>query len=347
MPETGETTRRESLQNLRRPVNGGRPTWVRSLAQAVRDPDVLVERLALPDAFRGLARQAASQFRLVVPESFLRRMQPGNPEDPLLRQVLPLEEELDGAGELPTDAVGDTAARQAPGLLQKYQGRALLIAARQCAVNCRYCFRRHYPYGEAPLAIDDWMPALETLAADASIHEVILSGGDPLVHSDGRLAALIERLESIPHLRRLRIHSRLPIVLPDRVDESLLSLLRGTRLTPWMVVHANHPAELVDDCAEALRRLVGSGIPTLNQSVLLKGVNDDADVLTALCERLVDLGVMPYYLHQLDPVRGVMHFQVDAEAGRRLIDSLRLRLPGYAVPQYVQELAGEPFKVPL
>ena len=229
-----------------------------------------------------------------------------------------------------------------------FRSRALLIATGSCAVHCRYCFRRHYPYGEEPRRLEDWEPALDVLAGDRSLREVILSGGDPLMLTDARLEQLIARIADIPHVRRLRIHSRLPIVLPDRITGRLIELLRRSpSLTTIMVVHANHPAEIVADCAEALRLLVTSGIPTLNQTVLLRGINDDADILTGLSERLVDLGVMPYYLHQLDRVQGTAHFEVPDERAVKLIDTLRSRLPGYAVPRLVREVPGAISKQPL
>lgn len=321
--------------------------WRRSLAAAIRDPDLLITRLSLPDHLRPLARAAAELFPVVVPESYLARMTPGDPADPLLRQVLPLGAELESPPGFTADPVGDAAAMRAPGLLHKYQGRALLIAARECAVHCRYCFRRHFPYEESPVDVTDWEAALEILRAEESIHEVILSGGDPLVLTDRRLQQLIDKLESIPHLRRLRIHTRLPIVLPDRVDAGLLELLLATRLTPIMVVHANHPREIAGDCADALRTLVRSGVITLNQSVLLRGVNDDAEALAELSERLVDLGVIPYYLHQLDRVAGAAHYEVPDAIARELIAALRERLPGYAVPKLVRELPGELAKRPV
>ncbi len=283
----------------------------------------------------------------MVPQSYLNRMRPGDPDDPLLRQVLPLSDELLEVGGFVEDAVGDHEARAVPGLLQKYAGRVLLVTTGACAVHCRYCFRRHYPYGDEPRRLDDWEPALEAIAADETVREVLLSGGDPLMLTDRRLGELIARLEAIPHLRRLRLHSRLPIVLPDRVTSELMKLLTGSRLTPIMVVHANHPNEVVDDCAEALRTLVRSGITTLNQAVLLRGVNDSAETLAELCERLIDVGVIPYYLHQLDRVRGTAHFEVAESRGREIIAELRQRLPGYAVPEYVREEAGWPYKRPL
>jgi len=328
-------------------TDGGGSTWRRSLAAAIREPDALLDRLRLPESFREPARRAAASFPVVVPESYLARMRPGDPDDPLLLQVLPLGAELLPQPGFDADPVGDSAALQAPGLLHKYAGRALLIAARECAIHCRYCFRRHYPYDETPVDRADWEPALAHLAGDPTIHELILSGGDPLVLSDRRLAELIDAAAQIPHLRRLRIHSRLPIVLPDRVDAGLLRLLTRTGQRIVMVVHANHPAELVGDCAAAVARLVTAGIPTLNQTVLLRRVNDDVDVLAELSERLVDLGVMPYYLHQLDRVAGAAQFEAAEDDGLRLIAALQARLPGYAVPRYVREVAGAASKLPV
>ena len=321
--------------------------WHQSLAAAIRDPDELIDALILPETCREPARRAAELFPLVVPRSFLLRMQPGNPDDPLLKQVLPLDAEFDEVSGFLPDALDESDFRPAPGLLQKYAGRALLIATGVCAVHCRYCFRRHYPYENEPRRLSDWEPALAEISADTSLREILLSGGDPLMLTDQRLRSLIERLGNIAHLRRLRIHTRLPIVLPDRISESFLELLHSTRLTPIVVVHANHPGEVVADCADALRRLVRSGVTVLNQAVLLRGVNDDADTQAELCERLIDLGVIPYYLHQLDRVAGTAHFEVPEEKGRAIIAELRRRLPGYAVPQFVREVPGREFKVPL
>ena len=321
--------------------------WRRSLANAVRDPDELIDLLDLPETCRLPARQAAGLFPLIVPRSYLARMQPADPQDPLLRQVLPLEREGDHRPGFITDAVGDGQSRREPGLLQKYQGRALMVATGACAIHCRYCFRRHYPYGDEPRRIDDWEPAFRALAADSSLREIILSGGDPFILADARLEVLFHRLAGIEHLSRLRIHTRLPIVLPDRITDELIRLLTTYRLRPIVVVHANHPHEIAGECAEALRRLVGSGMTVLNQSVLLRGINDSADALAALSERLIDLGVVPYYLHQLDRVAGTAHFEVPVEQGRLLIEELRRRLPGYAVPSYVREVPGEPHKIPL
>jgi EF-P beta-lysylation protein EpmB len=322
--------------------NGRGSDWHHSLTNAVRDVDALFGRLALPEDLRETAHRAATRFPLMVTESFLRRITPGDPHDPLLQQVLPLDAEFDEVDGFTVDAVGDEAARRAPGLLHKYAGRALLIATGSCAVHCRYCFRRHYPYGDEPRRLDEWDAALDVINADESLSEVILSGGDPLMLTDTRLEQLVSRIANVPHVRRLRIHSRLPVVLPNRVTDRLIDLLTDhDSLTPIMVVHANHPAEVVDDCADALRLLVTSGITTLNQAVLLRGVNDDADALTQLSERLINRGVMPYYMHQLDRVQGTAHFEVSDERAIALIQELRSRLPGYAIPRLVREVPGE------
>src|SRR5690606_13898614 len=275
---------------------------------------------------------------------YLRRIRPGDPRDPLLLQVLPLGIEEEPAEGFTTDPVGDQAARRAPGLIEKYAGRALLIASSRCAIHCRYCFRRHYPYESEPRGLESWMPALDALAKDPSIREAILSGGDPLTLTAAPLSRLVEALASISHVRRLRIHTRLPIVIPERVDDELIALLQSTRLVPWVVVHANHPREIDDACAHSLERLVSAGMPVLNQAVLLRGINDDPDVLAELCERLIDLRVMPYYLHQLDPVLGAAHFLVAEAKGREIVEALRRRLPGYALPRWVREVPGAPYK---
>lgn len=286
-------------------------------------------------------------FPLFVPREFAARMVPGDPHDPLLRQVLTDPQEGRPAAGFSVDPVGDLAAGAAPGLLHKYAGRALVVTTGACGVHCRYCFRRHFPYSENRPAAADNAPALEHLRSHRSIEEVILSGGDPLTLTDPSLDRWIDLIEAIPHVRRLRIHSRMPIVIPSRVTETLLARLRRSRLAVWMVVHANHPHEIDAETADALGQLVDSGIPMLNQAVLLRDINDDADVLADLSTRLIDLRVMPYYLHLLDPVDGAAHFQVDAATGRRLIEQLRTRLPGYAVPQLVREQAGKQSKTPI
>lgn len=318
--------------------------WKGELARAFRDVPALLSSLGLEPADIPGLDPAPAGLRVLVPRGFAARMTPGDPTDPLLRQVLPLAAEqlpVEGFG---PDPVGDLAATRAPGLVQKYAGRALLMAQGACAIHCRYCFRRHYPYADLGASGPRFQGALETIAADGTLTEVILSGGDPLLLDDGPLEALLRRLDAIPHLRRLRIHSRLPVVLPERVTEALCHLLGTVRLSTVVVIHANHPRELGDATASALAGLRGAGTTLLNQSVLLRGVNDDASTLAGLSERLLAQGVMPYYLHQVDPVQGAAHFQVPDREALALIEQLRARLPGYLVPRLVREVAGEPCK---
>ncbi len=271
-------------------------------------------------------------------------MRPGDPSDPLLLQVLPQTAEEAEHPRFTCDPLGEARSAGPPGGLQKYQGRLLMVTVGQCGVHCRFCFRRHYPYTQGPPRRARWTRVLQKVQADPSVREVILSGGDPLTLPDSELAWLVERIAAIGHVRRLRIHTRMPIVIPQRVTEGLLGLLRSTRLVPIMVLHVNHPAEIDPAVAQALAALVDHGIPVLSQSVLLRGVNDSVEVLCNLFERLVDLRVMPYYLHQLDPVAGAAHFEVPEEEGRALVAEVRRRLPGYAVPRYVREVPGGPSK---
>ena len=321
--------------------------WRKALSQAVRDPAELLELLVLPPELLPAAQQAAAQFPLRVPRSFVARMQKGNPADPLLRQVLPLGEELVTTDGFTTDPVGDRDAMVIPGLLHKYSGRVLLVTTAACGIHCRYCFRRHFPYQQANAAAMDWQPALDYIAADPSIHEVILSGGDPLSLSDQRLARLVKQLAAIPHLKRLRLHTRQVIVLPERVDAELLDWLKACHLQTVMVVHTNHANEIDHEVTNALRRLQQTGVTLLNQAVLLKGVNDEVQALAALSERLFAAQVLPYYLHQLDRVHGARHFEVSDAMAVELVQALRTRLPGYLVPRLVREEAGKLAKFPL
>lgn len=320
-------------------------SWRQALKDAVRDPAELCRWLDLPMEIGERAKAAAGEFPLVVPHAFIARMRPGDPHDPLLRQVLPLDEELWPVAGFGFDPVTEAAAELTPGLLQKYGGRALIVATGTCAVHCRYCFRRHFPYETAPTRTGHWGDVVDAIRRDPSIHEVLLSGGDPLSLVDETLAELAERLAAVPHLRRLRVHTRLPIVIPERVTDELLSWLTGTRLTPIVVVHANHANELDSFVAGALAKLVDAGVPVLNQAVLLRGVNNTPEALAELCERLVDLRVLPYYLHQLDRVAGAAHFEVPIDRGREIMKELHARLPGYAVPRYVKEQPGAAGKI--
>ena len=321
--------------------------WQRLWREAVRDPRELLALLGLDAAAAGLSEAAAAQFPLRVPRGFVARMRHGDLHDPLLRQVLPVDAEERIVPGFSLDAVGDGAARKAEGVIQKYRGRALLVATGSCAVNCRYCFRRHFPYDEETAARDGWSGAVAAIAADPGIDEVILSGGDPLSLATPKLAELTARLAAIPHIRRLRIHSRLPIVLPERVDEPLLQWLAAL---PWplaFVVHANHANEFDPAVDAALARLRGAGVQLLNQAVLLRGVNDSVEALADLSERSFAAGVLPYYLHQLDRVQGVAHFEVSDERARALHAALAARLSGYLVPRLVREVQGDTGKRPL
>lgn len=327
------------MHGLAEPPRSPAP-WQRLLADAIDDPAMLLRALRLPDDLLPAARRAAALFPLRVPTPYLQRMRAGDPADPLLRQVLPLHLEYETRPGYSADPLDESAAQPVPGLLKKYHGRALLIATGACAVHCRYCFRRHFPYAEAHAGGSRLQPALAAIAADASIGEVILSGGDPLTLSDARLSELAARLAAIPHVHTLRIHSRLPVVLPQRVDDALLAWLGRTPLRKVLVLHGNHAAEIDAAVEHALGRLRLAGVTLLNQAVLLRGVNDDADTLVALSERLHRAGVLPYYLHLLDRVQGAAHFDVPEARGMALIAELRARLPGYLVPRLVREQPG-------
>jgi EF-P beta-lysylation protein EpmB len=337
-------------------VDRGEPTgsihprgvsWHQELRQAVRSARELGDRLGIVGLDEvGLGR-VEEQFPVVVPGPILRQVEVPSGDDPVLRQFLPSEQELVGGEGFVADAVGDEDARRAPGMLHKYQGRVLLIVTGACAVHCRYCFRRHYPYGEEPKDLASFEPALKEIEQDRSIREVILSGGDPLTRTDAWLGTLVSRLRGIDHLSTLRVHTRMPIVTPSRVTAELIDWMAGSRLTPTMVLHVNHAREIGPEAEQAVGRLREAGIVLLNQSVLLAGVNDSVEVLEELSRSLHRLGVLPYYLHQLDRVTGSAHFEVPVERGIELIEALRARLPGYLVPRYVREEPGKESKTPL
>ncbi len=329
------------------PVAVGGTSWQLELARGFRDPAELRTYLGLAADPRDGSQRSSIEFPLRVPRYFADLMRRGDAADPLLRQVLPSADELTSVPGYVADPVGDLAVGIGAGLLQKYQGRALLITTGACAVHCRYCFRRHYPYSVAPAIRNRWAGALAELSQRPDIVEVVLSGGDPLSLSDNNLRTLLAGLEMLPHLRRLRIHSRLPVVLPVRVTSALVDLLSRSRLAVSLVLHANHPNEVTATLAQALAPLRRGGLVLLNQSVLLAGVNDDSVVLAQLSERLFDIGVLPYYLHQLDPVAGAAHFHVADDRARRLHGQLLARLPGYLVPRLVADRPGSPAKMPL
>ncbi len=351
LPDAKPANYRPDTDNAREEVE--RPdtsaiSWQKELAEAIRTPEDLLATLDLTES--DVPEEISGQnsgFPMLVPRSFVRRMKEGDPHDPLLRQVLPVMDERETVAGFVRDAVGDQASRAAPGLLHKYRGRALLVAAGSCAIHCRYCFRREYPYGQEPRAMHEWDDAIHKLSQDASISEVILSGGDPLMLPDNRLAQLVRRIDAIDHICRIRFHTRLPVVLPSRITSEFRSLCNGLRSQPIMVIHANHTNEVASDCQDTLREMVSWRMPVLNQSVLLRGINDTADAQINLSQALIDIGVMPYYLHQLDRVKGTAHFEVSIETARHIIQTMRTKLPGYAVPQLVQEIPGELSKTPL
>ena len=322
------------------------PTWQQELAGAITRPEALARALGLDPGLFPAATRAAGLFGLRVPLSFVRRMRAGDPEDPLLLQVMPVAAELAEQPGFGPDPLDERDTLKAPGLLQKYAGRALLIATGACAINCRYCFRREFPYAEQ-IGSGALSQALDAIAADPGIDEVILSGGDPLSLSDARLRALTDALAKIAHLRRLRVHTRLPVVLPSRVDAGLLQWLREL---PWpvaMVLHSNHANEIDPSVLAACAQLRAAGVTLLNQSVLLRGVNDSVAALAQLSQRLFEAGVVPYYLHLLDRVRGAAHFDVPEATARQLVGELAAGLSGYLVPKLVREVPGGPAKIPL
>ncbi len=326
-------------QLIHRPV----PAWQAELARGYSRVTDLLEALDLTAGQCGVQATATSRFPLRVPRGFAARMRPGDPRDPLLLQVLPAQAEEEVVPGFTTDPVGDLASLRAPGLLHKYAGRALLITTGACAIHCRYCFRQAFPYSEH----HELDAALATIAADESLHEVILSGGDPLVLGERRLGDLLSSLAAIPHVERIRLHTRVPVVLPERVDDTLLRQLGNLPTPVVVVIHANHARELDASVVAALRSLAGVCAALLNQSVLLRGINSSAGALRELSVALFRAGVLPYYLHQLDPVEGAARFAVPDEEARQLVASLAATLPGYLVPRLVREIGGRSAKTPL
>lgn len=321
--------------------------WKKELANAITQPLELLRELQLEQSDLAHQLDAMPDFRLRVPRAFVRNMKKGDANDPLLLQVLPQSKERVVLENYQLDPVSDKAAEVVPGVLHKYHGRALLVTTGACAVHCRYCFRRHFPYNESNPKTNAWFDALEYIRNDESIHEVLLSGGDPLSLDDRKLTALFTAISQIQHVKRVRIHTRLPVVLPSRITEELLALLHHTTLKVVMVIHANHVNELSAEVEAACLTLHENKVTLLNQSVLLRGINDHTDALIDLSERLFEINVQPYYLHLLDPVQGAAHFDVSASEAITLMAQVRSKLPGYLVPQLVKEIAGEPSKTPL
>lgn len=320
--------------------------WQQELAQAIKDPGELLAAVGLSadDVPGGV--DVNQPFPQRVPRAFVDQIRAGDPTDPLLLQVLPRQLESQVRPGFLQDPVGDTASAAIPGLLHKYHGRVLLITTGACPIHCRYCFRRHFPYAENRPDDRQWQTAIDYIARNPEINEVILSGGDPLSLSTQRLTEITTTLHDIPHLQRLRIHTRMPIVLPSRIDEAFLHWLSSLPWQTVLVTHCNHPNELSNDVRCALNKIRNSGTTLLNQSVLLKAVNDNIDTLCTLSEALFASGILPYYLHLLDRVQGAAHFEIQESDALHLLDAVRQRLPGFLVPQLVRETAGKPYKEP-
>lgn len=321
--------------------------WQRLLKQVITNPAELWDRLELNPNLLPAAQRAAKLFPLRVPKGFVARMQKGNPADPLLQQILPLAAEERTTANFNRDPLQECAVNPIPGLLHKYHGRVLVTLTGACAINCRYCFRRHFPYADNRAGGGAWQKIVTYIASDISIREVIFSGGDPLLTPDHYLQHYANDLASIAHIKILRIHSRLPIVLPERVTPEFLEVFSSTRLQPILVTHSNHANELEDSVQQAIDRLRQRKISVLNQTVLLKGINDHPEVLMNLSQRLFECGILPYYLHLLDQVQGAAHFAVSRAKAKQLITALNERLPGYLVPKCVYEQAGAKSKLPL
>lgn len=321
-------------------------SWQKQLAQSITDPLELLKILHIDAHHFHHFTQAHALFPIKAPRCYVDKMKLGDVNDPLLLQIMGTQHELSSPQGFNKDPVGDLHTMPVAGLLHKYPHRILLITTGACAVHCRYCFRRHFPYDENLSARNNWYDAVNYVQQHNDISEVILSGGDPLVLSDAKLADLISQLDNIPHLQRLRIHSRLPVVLPDRITDGLLQLLSNSRLDICIIIHANHRQELGADECDALKKLAQVA-SLLNQSVLLKNINDSVDAQIELNERLFSCKVIPYYLHLLDPVEGAAHFDVHEPQAIEIMQQLKVNLPGYLVPRLVREIPGEGSKVPV
>lgn len=317
------------------------PDWKLELSQSVTTIDELLGSLNLNATQLGTSQQAVADFPLRVPRPFIARMQPNNPDDPLLLQVLPVKAEtatVEGYGPDPLD---EASHNPTPGIVHKYANRLLLVISPTCAINCRYCFRRHFPYQENRQSKQQWQSALDYIRNDTEINEVIYSGGDPLAANDHFLAWLTEQIADIAHIKRLRIHTRLPVVIPARIDQTFLDWATATRLKPIVVLHINHANEIDNEVVESIKRLQSCDIKVLNQSVLLHGINDSADCLAELSEKLFDSDVTPYYLHLFDPVAGASHFNINEKRAKKIYADLQAILPGFLVPKLVREIPNK------
>ncbi len=331
---------------ITRKVDSVEQNWLKQLANGISDPAKLLEILEIDPSPWQDGFAARKLFAQRVPQSFVDRMEKGNPNDPLLRQVLPLSEEFEVHAGYSNDPL-EEQDNDIPGLLHKYRNRALMIVKGGCAVNCRYCFRRHFPYQDNKSGKQAWMQSLEYMAQQPELNEVIFSGGDPLMAKDDEIRWLIERIDQIPHIKRLRIHSRLPVVIPARITDALCQMLSTSRLQVVLVTHINHANEINPELTTQLFKLKQAGVTLLNQSVLLKGVNDSEDAQVALSEALFDAGILPYYLHVLDRVQGAAHYFVDDQEAKAIMRGVITRVSGYLVPKLTREIGGRPSKTPL
>lgn len=318
-----------------------RSNWQNDLSQCITSVDDLLSELELDHLQLTSCQRAAAQFALRVPRPFVQRMKKGDPKDPLLAQVLPVNAEMQLDPAYSADPLDESNHNPIAGIVHKYRNRLLLIVSPACAINCRYCFRRHFPYQENRQSKAQWQQALHYISSNTDINEVIFSGGDPLAANDRFLGWLSEQIAAIPHIKRLRIHSRLPVVIPSRIDESFLRWATASRLKPIMVLHINHSSEIDQQVMQAIARLRDANIKVLNQTVLLKDVNDSATTLRDLSENLFDCGVDPYYLHLLDPVEGASHFDITADQAGQIYRELQTLLPGFLLPKLVREVPGE------
>ncbi|MDW6002715.1 EF-P beta-lysylation protein EpmB [Vibrio mangrovi] len=331
---------------ITRKIESVEQNWLKQLANAISDPEQLLRYLEIDPTPWQQGFKARKLFAQRVPLSFVSRMEKGNPFDPLLRQVLPLSQEFEAYPGFSTDPL-EEQNNPHPGLLHKYQNRVLLILKGSCAINCRYCFRRHFPYQENKGSKSVWEDSLNYIAQHTELNEVILSGGDPLMAKDHELIWLIDRIALIPHIRTLRIHSRLPVVIPERITDQLISSFARTRLNVVLVSHINHANEIDDVLSHSFSSLRQAGVTLLNQAVLLKGVNDSVETQVRLSEALFQAGVLPYYLHVLDKVQGAAHFFVSDEEARAIMAGVIERVSGYLVPRLTREVAGRSSKTPL
>lgn len=333
-----------NIQPLNIKSLGIQPNWQTDLSQSISSTDKLLEYLQLDPQKLTVSQQACLDFPLRVPWPFVHRMETGNPHDPLLAQVLPIAAEMSNTAGYSDDPLDESKHNPVPGIVHKYANRLLLIVSPNCAINCRYCFRRHFPYAENRQSKAQWQKALDYISSSSEVNEVIYSGGDPLAANDKFLSWLTEQIAAISHIKRLRIHSRLPVVIPSRINPQFFSWASTTRLKPILVLHINHANEIDQAVENSIAQCIDEGITVLNQTVLLKGINDNVATLSALSEKLFDCGVMPYYLHLLDPVAGASHFDIDLDRAKQIYALLQADLPGFLVPKLVREIAGKNHK---